>query len=177
MIPIFLLVMILAVPYPHVFAVEPAQPLFGARDTRLPFDALRQPDAAIDPNELLPPDEAFHLSVVVTDARTIVAELTPAKGYYLYRDKFVFRVQDSPDIDVASVELPRAEIKDDPFFGKTEVFRKNVQAVIRLRRPDTRALTVTLHVEYQGCNDPIGVCYSPIEKRLRLQLPALSRAR
>lgn len=36
--------------------------------------------------ELLPPDEAFKLSLEVRDDRTLIARLTPAKDYYLYRE-------------------------------------------------------------------------------------------
>lgn len=45
--------------------------------------------------ELLPPDEAFKLSVEVRDGNTLIANLTPAKDYYLYRDKIVFESKQS----------------------------------------------------------------------------------
>src|SRR5690606_21130866 len=40
--------------------------------------------------ELLPPDEAFKLKLEVRDEHTVIAHLTPAKDYYLYRDKIAF---------------------------------------------------------------------------------------
>ena len=43
-----------------------------------------------NPQELLPPDEAFKISVEVRDGNTLIANLMPAKDYYLYRDKIVF---------------------------------------------------------------------------------------
>lgn len=45
--------------------------------------------------ELLPPDEAFKISVDVRDANTLIAKFTPAKNYYLYRDKIAFEPHDS----------------------------------------------------------------------------------
>lgn len=140
-------------------------------------DALRRLlGNAGDASELLPPDPAFTVSISVKDAKTLVAEFAPAKDYYLYRDKFVFRVQNPSDIEVASVVLPRGEIKDDPFFGKSEVFHRPVQAVVSLKRTNSSASTLTLYVKYQGCNEPLGVCYVPIEKILRVVLPASAPA-
>lgn len=123
-----------------------------------------------DTDELLPPDQAFMVSISAKDANTLVAVFTPAKGYFLYRDKFVFRVEQPPGIEIANVMLPRGEIKDDPFFGKTEVFHQPVRTLIRLKRNDVSARAVTLHVRYQGCNEPLAVCYIPIEKKLRVVL-------
>ena len=40
--------------------------------------------------ELLPPDEAFKMSVDVRDENTLIAKFIPAKNYYLYRDKIAF---------------------------------------------------------------------------------------
>ena len=43
-----------------------------------------------NPQELLPPDEAFKISIEVRDGQTLVANLTSAEDYKLYRDKIVF---------------------------------------------------------------------------------------
>ena len=40
--------------------------------------------------ELLPPEQAFTLDVRFRDASTLVAELRPVQGYYLYRDRITF---------------------------------------------------------------------------------------
>ena len=45
--------------------------------------------------ELLPPDQAFKLSINVRDAKTLIANFEPAKDYYLYRDKIAFESEDS----------------------------------------------------------------------------------
>ena len=42
--------------------------------------------------EFLPPDQAFKVRVEPLDATTLVANFTPAEGYYLYRDKIAFAV-------------------------------------------------------------------------------------
>jgi thioredoxin:protein disulfide reductase len=121
---------------------------------------------------LLPADEAFRVSLSVEDATTLLAELTPARDYALYRDRIEFRVQSPPDIEIANVELPRGEMKDDPGFGKVEVFRRQVQALLTLKRRDRRGGELVVRATYQGCNELVGVCYPAVVKTYRLNLPA-----
>lgn len=120
--------------------------------------------------DLLPPDQAYQLSVRARDATTLVATLTPAKDYYLYRDRIKFSVEAPAGLAVASVTLPPGDFKEDPTFGKTEVYHRAVEAVIRLAPADTRSDSIRLHASYQGCNEPRGVCYPPIEKTLTIAL-------
>lgn len=122
--------------------------------------------------ELLPPEEAFQISVEARDADTLVATLTPAKDYYLYRSRIAFRVEDSPGITIASTSLPPGKLKDDPTFGKEEVYYEPIEAIIALNRPADGGgpQSLNLHASYQGCNDPTGVCYPPIESILTVQL-------
>ncbi|MEP7057261.1 MAG: protein-disulfide reductase DsbD [Caldimonas sp.] len=124
--------------------------------------------------DLLPPDEAYKLSIRAQSVDTLVATLTPADGYYLYRDRIKFVVEDPPGVTVDSVSLPRGEMKEDATFGKTEVYHRPVDAVIRLAPGSTRAASVRLHATYQGCNEPLGVCYPPIDKSITVALDALS---
>jgi thioredoxin:protein disulfide reductase len=107
--------------------------------------------------ELLPPDEAYRLS-------------TPAKDYYLYRERIHFSIEDPPGLAIAAVSLPQGDLKEDPNFGKTEVYHRAFEAVIRLAPADARVASIKLHASYQGCNEPKGVCYPPIEKTLSVAL-------
>ncbi len=125
--------------------------------------------------ELLPPDEAFKLSLEVRDGNTLIAHLTPAKDYYLYRDKIVFESK-SEDIHIDKVTLPPGKMKNDLTFGQTEVYYQPLQAVILLRRDIPEPEQLTLSATYQGCNDPVGVCYAPINKVNELLLPAVKTA-
>lgn len=122
--------------------------------------------------ELLPPDEAFKLSLEVRDDHTLVAHLTPAKDYYLYRDKIAFESK-SEGIHIEQVTLPSGKMKDDQLFGKTEVYYQPLEAVITLRRDKPVPEQLSLSASYQGCNEPIGVCYAPINKEKELLLPVL----
>jgi len=120
--------------------------------------------------ELLPPDEAFKLSLEVRDANTLIAHLTPAKDYYLYRDKIVFE-SNSEGIRIDRITLPPGKIKEDLTFGETEVYYQPLQAIISLRRDQTTTNELVLAATYQGCNEPVGVCYAPINKINKLVLP------
>lgn len=124
--------------------------------------------------ELLPPDEAFKVSVKVRDANTLVAQFTPAKDYYLYRDKIAFEPEGSETF-IDKIALPEGKMKEDLTFGYVEVFYEPFQAVISLKHdsPSTEEQPLTLAATYQGCNEPIGVCYAPIKKDIDLTLPAM----
>ena len=125
--------------------------------------------------ELLPPDEAFKLSLEARDDRTLIARLTPAKDYYLYRDKIAFESK-SEGIHIEQVTLPSGKMKDDQLFGKTEVYYQPLEAVITLRREASAPEQLSLSATYQGCNEPIGVCYAPISKTNEILLPAIRAA-
>ena len=129
-----------------------------------------------NPQELLPPDEAFKMSVEVRDGNTLVANLTPAKDYYLYRGKISFEPKHE-GMTIQNVALPPGKMKDDMTFGQTEVYYSPVQAVISLKRDDPASeQPLTLTATYQGCNEPVGVCYAPIHKVVELTLPAMKAA-
>ncbi len=125
--------------------------------------------------ELLPPDQAFKLTVKVRSADTLIAEFKPTKNYYLYKDKIAFKPESKGTL-IEKISLPQGKMKNDPTFGKTEVYYKPFQAVISLKREISASNQLTLAATYQGCNEPIGVCYAPIDKVIKLTLPAAKAA-
>lgn len=122
--------------------------------------------------DLLPPDQAFQIAVRARDAVTLIAELRPAANYYLYRDRISFSIVDPPTVSVAGVSLPEGERKADPTFGTVQVYHQPFEATIALSQTGGRANQVQLLASYQGCNEPLGVCYPPIEKTVTVALPA-----
>ncbi len=128
-----------------------------------------------NPQELLPPDEAFKIAVEVRDGNTLIAHLTPAKNYYLYRDKIAFEPKQE-GVAIEEVTLPSGKMKEDMTFGNTEVYYTPIQAVISLKREGSVSEPLTLEATYQGCNEPVGVCYAPIHKVIDLTLPAVKAA-
>jgi len=126
--------------------------------------------------DLLPPDQAFQITVRAKDADTLIAELRPAADYYLYRDRISFAISTPSTMSVASVSLPEGELKADPTFGTVQVYHQPFEAIIALRQVGGRADLVQLLASYQGCNEPLGVCYPPIEKTVTVTLPAAAGA-
>lgn len=123
-------------------------------------------------NRFLPADEAFHLTARVVDANTIAAHWKIADGYYLYRDKFHFRVLEGNGVRIAPVQLPPGKIKDDGTFGRVTVYYHRIGTRLALLRSDpSRAQTVTLQFVYQGCAES-GICYPPITRERSFALPA-----
>ena len=115
--------------------------------------------------QLLEPDQAFRLSARALDSRAIEVRFAIAEGYYMYRDRFRFATSSGQAL---AADLPRGEMKDDPFFGRTEILRR--EARVRLSVPSSAAGTLTLDVTSQGCADR-GVCYLPQTQRLTVELP------
>lgn len=143
--------------------VAPASNAEGILDRLTDLTSSKQP-------VFLPPDEAFRLDLIARDAHTLQASFSVTPGYYLYRDKITFTTKDSA-VKVAAVNLPRGEIKHDPNFGDTEVFHQSFQALVTLDRIDNAANVITLNAVYQGCSEE-GLCYPPITKALRVNLPS-----
>lgn len=124
-----------------------------------------------DGEEFLPVEQAFAVEVRPIDAQTLVAQLTPAQTYYLYRDKIRFALASQEKVAIDSVQLPRGEVKQDPNFGQTEVFHAPVQAVIRLRTQAPEPKSLVLNVGFQGCSDK-GLCYPPVTREIPVLLTA-----
>lgn len=149
-------------------SVQPAL----AQQSTVPAQIKSTPNLFSSPkeDELLEPDQAFRLNISIKGPNTILADLMPAKGYYLYKEKIRFSLKDGNGAVISAVKLPAGEMKTDQIFGKTEVYRKPIPAELTLKRgPKTGK--VTLVAFYQGCHEKLGVCYAPIEKAVSLVLP------
>lgn len=131
--------------------------------------AVAQPLGALGSPELLDPQDAFRLSLVGQDSRSAQLEFRIAEGYYLYRDRFRFETAGGKVI--AEAELPRGKVKQDPFFGRTEIFRDRLQIRVPLGAADRTRGAVRLKVMSQGCSDS-GVCYIPQEQWVDVGLGA-----
>ena len=121
--------------------------------------------------ELLEPDKAFALTTKVIDGNTVEAKWTIADGYYLYRDKFKFSVTKG-GATIGNISFPKGKIKKDPTFGDTEVYLHSITLNLPLARSDAGKGSVSIRFDFQGCNEPIGVCYPPIHKEIAFDLPA-----
>lgn len=117
--------------------------------------------------EFLEPDKAFGLEITPVAADAVRARFKIADGYYLYRDKIRFRSAD-PALRVGAYELPKGKVKDDPYFGKQQVYYQDIEVAIPLVSTGN-AREATLIAEYQGCAEK-GICYAPVTKKVSLTL-------
>ncbi|WP_440997631.1 protein-disulfide reductase DsbD [Arhodomonas sp. SL1] len=104
--------------------------------------------------DLLPPEQAFPLTVERVAEDRLVARWDVQEGYYLYRDKIDFRGAGGEV--VRRIESPPGEIDEDPYFGEVAVFREPVSMSIYVDEGGP----FTLVADYQGCAEA-GVCYPP----------------
>lgn len=124
-------------------------------------------------DELLPPDQAFPFNAELIDGQTIRLHWEIAEGYYLYRDKLKFSLENNPNVSIGSFTTPPGKVKEDEYFGTVETYHGPISFDLPLIRKTTGLQEITLIAEYQGCAEK-GVCYPPIKKVIPLQLPALS---
>jgi len=117
---------------------------------------------------VLPPDEAFLVAAAMPDTQTVKFDYTLTANTYLYRDKLAFVVKSPADVKVAGVDAPAGEVKDDPTFGRTEVYHRDFAAGVTLSRALAANETLVLEATWQGCNEAVGICYPPIKREFSL---------
>ncbi len=122
--------------------------------------------------DFLPPDQAFKLELDAADAHSLVARFDVAPDYYLYKSKISFTSSDSA-ARIKTVNLPGGKMRFDANFGNQEVFHQPFQAEIALDRLGTTATALTVNATYQGCSEK-GLCYPPVNKAYKINLPAVS---
>ena len=82
-------------------------------------------------------------------------------GYYLYRKQISIMPSQA---DIAEVKLPPGVWHEDEFYGKSEIYRKQLTVPITVNQAKSGA---TLTITYQGCADA-GFCYPPETKTVPL---------
>lgn len=123
--------------------------------------------AAAQP-EFLPAAQAFRVETELAQGQlTVRFRITP--GYYLYHDRFRFDARDGLTASPARFD-PAPEWKDDPNFGRVQVYHRDVTAVV----PFTGERG-TLRIGWQGCADA-GLCYPPQVQELKVGATAAATA-
>ncbi len=108
----------------------------------------------------LPPDEAFKSVAVLKDAQTLVVNYAIVKGYYLYRNKLAFVVKSPADITLGKPVTPVPDVKEDPNFGRMEVYHHDFSAELPLSRTLKTDEKLVIEATSQGCSEK-GICYPP----------------
>lgn len=130
-----------------------------------PGDAL----SAVDPlaahqDEFLPVEEAYQLALEVTDAEHLRLYWQIEDGYYLYKKRFSFSLQTADGDIELTPDFPEGVIREDEYFGKSEVFYNAADISLALAAPVEGGV---LKISSQGCADA-GLCYPPQRQAFRV---------
>jgi len=120
-------------------------------------------------SDFLPPDDAFRFDGFAggPDRARLVWQI--ADGYYLYRSRLAVQTT-SPKVQLERLQLPTGTFKTDEYFGRQEVYHRELVAELPVAKAADTATDVELAVTYQGCAEA-GLCYPPITKRIHVSLP------
>jgi thiol:disulfide interchange protein DsbD len=115
---------------------------------------------AVAQEDLLPPEKAFPARLEQNGSELRVI-FDIADGYYLYRDRT--HIVSDPAGQIGEPTFPPADVKNDPFFGKQNVYHKQISITVPLKAAMADGLK--LKVTAQGCAN-VGVCYPPLTQTL-----------
>ncbi len=119
----------------------------------------------------LPPEQAFAFEAIAGDGNTLLLRFTPARGYYLYRDRNSFRIDGAAGIRASSPRWPAGTAHHDEHFGAVTVYFEQIDVPLPVLRSRTDAADVTVTATFQGCQAD-GICYPPMTRTVPVSLPA-----
>jgi thiol:disulfide interchange protein DsbD len=122
----------------------------------------------------LPPERAFGFEAIARDGNTILLRFTPAKGYYLYRDRTSVRLDAGARARGFALGAPRwppARAYRDEHFGNVRVYFDPVDVPLPVIRREAGPATLRLTATLQGCQTG-GICYPPMTRTVEVALPA-----
>ncbi|OOF36259.1 protein-disulfide reductase DsbD [Rodentibacter heidelbergensis] len=108
-------------------------------------------------------EEAFPFSAQISsDKKQLQIRWEMAEGYYLYQDKITAKIDGSAHS--LSVNFnQKAEIHEDPYFGRVAVF---TQPFVASFSGETFEDHQNIELSYQGCTE--GFCYPPEVRTLKV---------
>ena len=121
--------------------------------------------------DFLEPDRAFKLHLEAVDHSTIKANFAIAPGYYLYRQRISFKLQEGTPAQFYVIDFPKGEIKQDNNFGESEVYHHDFNVIGKLKYLGATPETLKVLASYQGCSEK-GLCYAPIQKTIEITIPS-----
>ena len=154
-------------------AADDAAPGLGFAKKSGGLFGLGDPAGAVNAAPL-PPEQAFGSEVIALDGNTLLLRLTPANGYYLYRDKLSANLVAADGLSAAlpaHAQMPKASAFKDEHFGQVQVYFTQVEIPLVVNRSTPRAANGNLIVGLQGCQTE-GICYAPMTRTLAVHVPA-----
>lgn len=109
--------------------------------------------------EPVDPALAFSVKARSTGPQQITLDFFVRSNYYLYRERIKVALKGSPAWRIQNIGFPPATTKEDRIFGRSEVYTQSFSVPVKLEgKPGSPASVL---VSYQGCFEPLGVCYPP----------------
>lgn len=131
---------------------------------------------AASPDEPLEADLAFKPAARLVagpaaagERHGIDVEYAIAPGYYLYRDRLRFEVLPATLL-LAAAEFPAGQVIDDPFIGKSVIYRERVVIHLPFTASLVKAGQYRIRITAQGCAEN-RLCYAPFVQELSLNIP------
>ncbi len=108
-------------------------------------------------------DQAFKINTEYNGTDQLIARWKITKAYYLYRNKFKFKLLNAPaGVTLGKAQIPEGKLKKDPAFGNVYVFYKYVEIKIPVKGA-RKGQALKFLITSQGCADA-GLCYPPVTK-------------
>jgi thiol:disulfide interchange protein DsbD len=108
--------------------------------------------------DILKPEQAFRYEVAV-DQNEVLVRWQIEPGHYLYKGRMAYASL-SDDIVLGEALMPDGKPYQDEFFGRMEIYRKQVEIRLPILERLANARHLRLELRSQGCAD-IGLCYPP----------------
>ncbi|OGT55898.1 MAG: cytochrome C biogenesis protein [Gammaproteobacteria bacterium RIFCSPHIGHO2_12_FULL_63_22] len=136
-----------------------------------PLAGLASGASALGVGDALPEEQAFRYEAIANSPSELLVRITPAQGYYLYRDKTSFQLLDAQGVTLGAPRWPAGKAHRDEHFGDVTVYFDVAEIPLPLIRSNEAAQTLTLQANFQGCQTD-GICYRPMTRQLTIELPA-----
>jgi thiol:disulfide interchange protein DsbD len=115
---------------------------------------------------LLSDQDAFGVTAYI-DGDKLKIQWSIAEDYYMYRDQFGVK-SNTPGAEFGDLVFPKGQIEEDPEFGEVEVYFFNVELIAPIKSLPTSGSELDLTILGQGCNKPVGVCYQPQIRTIKI---------
>jgi thiol:disulfide interchange protein len=111
-------------------------------------------------------DQAFSFYISLDGSENISVHWTIAPGYYLYADKFSFKITEPEEISGTLIAvMPAGTPHEDEFFGRTSVYYQQTRSSLKL--PEDSPNRFLLEIGFQGCAEA-GLCYPPAVRHVEI---------
>ena len=125
------------------------------------------PGPGTDGTHFLPAGDAFRVDWTWNEDGAAVGAFRIAPGYYLYRDRIHVTLVQPAAGQLAALELPPGDVKEDPYAGRQQVYHGAFVARQPIMLPSGHAGPLEIEAVWQGCAEA-GLCYPPVRRRFTL---------